>query len=95
MSHRPRCIVLVIRIKPGLTLVLVWITRCPSQNIGRGFNLVLGVIGLPEGLCAVQCSSFRRSSVQVKRASNHLSVVRGTPRCVSSVNKIDVFLTFL
>ena len=37
MSHKPRCIILIIRIRPGLTVVLVWITRSPSQNTGRGF----------------------------------------------------------
>jgi hypothetical protein len=37
MSRTPRYIILIIRIRYDLTVVLVWITRCPSQNIGRGF----------------------------------------------------------
>jgi hypothetical protein len=42
MSSAPRYIVLIIQIRSDLTVVLVWITRCPSQNTGRGFKLVSG-----------------------------------------------------
>jgi hypothetical protein len=36
-SLRTRCIVLVIRLTPSLTLIVVWIIRRPRQNIGGVF----------------------------------------------------------
>jgi hypothetical protein len=40
MSHQIRCIILIIRIRADLTVVLVWITRSPRQNIGGGLTLL-------------------------------------------------------
>ena len=39
MSHRFRCIVLVIRLTASLTLIVVWIIPSPYQSIGRGLFL--------------------------------------------------------
>jgi hypothetical protein len=36
MPCKPRCIVLVIQIRPGVILVAVWIIPCPRQNNGGG-----------------------------------------------------------
>lgn len=38
-SHKPRCIILIIRIRADFTVVLVWIICSPRQNIGGGFLL--------------------------------------------------------
>ena len=40
-QRKPVVLLLLIRIRSGLFLILVWITRCPSQNIGRGLPLKL------------------------------------------------------
>jgi hypothetical protein len=45
-SLRSCCIVLVIRLTPSLTLIVVWIISNPSQKIGRGFNLYSPVHGI-------------------------------------------------
>jgi len=39
LPRAPVALLLIIRIRSGLLLILVWITRGLSQNIGRGFNL--------------------------------------------------------
>jgi hypothetical protein len=38
MSHKPRYIILIIRIRYDLVVVLVWIICSPRQNIGGGFT---------------------------------------------------------
>jgi hypothetical protein len=39
-AQRVRCVILVIRIAPGVILIAVWIIPCPCLKIGRGFKLL-------------------------------------------------------
>jgi len=68
LPGRPVALLLLIRIRSGLLLILVWITRCPSQIIGRGFNLAC------RGL---SCSSGDRSRFQFTFTLTFSSAARG------------------
>ena len=37
MPHKQRCFILIIQIRPDLTLCLIWLLPRPHQNIGGGF----------------------------------------------------------
>ena len=39
MPYRGVAFILIIQIRAGLTVILVWITPYPRQNIGGGFPL--------------------------------------------------------
>lgn len=63
MSRTPRCIILIIQIRPGLTVVLVWITRIPCQNIGRGISKIrdskiVRAISMPESCLRRKHNTF-------------------------------------
>ncbi len=75
MSRGTRYIILIIRIRHDLAVVLVWITRGPSQNIGRGSTYppssvagfapkygtdCRGVIGFDWLICANVCTPHEK-----------------------------------
>jgi hypothetical protein len=50
MPYRGVAFILIIQIRAGLTVILVWITPYPRQNIGGGFPLS----SRPEQFAAMQ-----------------------------------------
>jgi len=56
-------VVLLIQIRPGAILALVWIQHVPYQSIGRGLNFFRELFSIlsrgPQGPCFVQAHSER------------------------------------
>lgn len=88
MSTRRRCIILIIRVTPSCTLVVVWIIRGPRQSIGGVFISKKSSGGLPYGMAdlalpysRVPCGSPQKT---FRNSQDSLLGITGIPLAIPS-----------